>query len=279
MEVDVIRIMILFVVAILTTGCDNGPAKVQNAKPVDDGGPVEKPVAVNGPKPASTSDQAIGAIQRLLAVHTKNKPEALAAFRNCTVKRSGEMNQGGAMMPAESTDRFAWPGRFRSEVKLGTLPTIMFLVDGDRVQFYAPGAGHAKPEEQTGAEADNVLEDLRGTWMTLLTPLVEEKDYVAAIEPESPKDAVAIRVWVRDQPPCVLLVDAKSGLLQKVLFEKKADGRSETWAFAVSDYKEFAGVQLPTKVVYAAGRQAGATWTSVTYEPASAFPAGTFEKP
>ncbi len=258
----------------LVAGCDGNSVTVkQAAKPVNDQR-SEKVIAVAAAKPASTSPEAKTAIDKLLAVHTTNNVAALTAFRNCIVRRSGEMDQGETLLPAECVDRFAWPDRYRADWTFMNSMTIFAV--GDVVRFLT--AAQVEPQVLDAAQTTSSLEDIRAQWMTMLVPLLDTSRILAAVVNDTPDGTTGLRVWVDEQPPLVLLIDAKTGLLDRVVFEKSDEGRRETWTFKLSDYKTTRGVQLPSKVVFTPGRRAGATWSKVEYEPTASFPAGTFEK-
>lgn len=270
------RGLMLMGLCALAVGCEGAASKTrpQAAKPVVDGPSREKVLPVAGPRPSATDPAARDAITALILAHTENNPKALDAFRQCTVRRKGEMNQGGAMIPADCVDRAAWPDRYRGEWTFAGR-TLTIFVNGDQTLKYAPWAGHDKPVAMDGFESTNVLEDLRATWMTLLIPLSDAGSFLA----ERVADPPALRVFVRDQPPLLLQMDAKTGLLSRVDFEKAGDGRREIWRFELSEYKTVRGVKMPGRVVYTAGRQPGAVWSSIEYEPLAEFPTGTFDKP
>lgn len=270
------RAIVIFLLA-LACGCDGSPQPKEAAKPIDDGGPLVKPIPASGSKPAGTTPAAQKLIGEMLAAHTNSKPAALEAFRNCIVQRIGEVNVGSANMPAECSERFAWPDRYRVDWKFGTNP--IFLVNGDSVRMVSQQLGFEKPPDISPVQARDTLEDVRATWMTLLVPLLDSKGYIADTVLDVPPERLALRVWVGHQPPLVLEIDAKSRHLKKIHFEKVKDGRIENWMFILDDLKPVNGVILPHKLNYTSGRTAGASWVSVKYEVVASFPLEVFIKP
>ncbi|CAN5330108.1 hypothetical protein BH11PLA2_BH11PLA2_01510 [soil metagenome] len=272
----------VLLVSLLAIGCSDTPtSRKPGAKPIDDSAPQEKLPAIAIPKPAKTDPDAESTLASLLLKHTNNNLAALAAFKTCIVKRTGEMNAGGnTMLPTVCTDCIQWPDCFRADWVMNNEPMMYLGFHGVRNWQFAP-----KMDREFHLIDANllpvVIADRDATLMTLMIPLIEASDRVAMPVPasEMAEGLKGVRVWVRDMAPMVLGIDAKSGLLSRVYFEKTEVGRTATWAFHLKDHKAVQGVQMPHRVTYSGGKQIGAEWTTITYELPNSINVGLFDKP
>lgn len=273
-------VLFLFPVVLVAAGCDQKPNRLPAAAvPVDEPAAKRATITVDAPKPQATDPAATEAIAKMLIAHCKGNIAALKSLTHCTVQRTGELNQGGQMNPAQCLERYSWPGRYRGEWTYGNSPVCTFFIQDETVKFYAPAAGHTEPVMPGGRESIDALEDLRGMWMTMLVPLADPADYLAERIESADPGRIALRLWVKTHAPCVLVLNGATHQLESVTFDKTGDGRRETWTYELADLKPVNGVLLPHRLIYSAGKQTGAIWKQITYTPGTGFEPGTFEKP
>jgi hypothetical protein len=263
-------------------GCNGGSAsKAGFAKVIDDESIIEVTPKVVAVKPTATDSAAEDTLVNLILAHTGNAPSALDAFRTVTIRRTGEMNAGGGtMMAAECTDRIAWPNGFRADFRMQGQAMMSFAFWDNKHWQHAPLFGaEAKPIDEV--DLLRVIPEKDATMLALLTPLAETSGRVAMTVPdaEMPKGLRGVRVWVREMAPMVLAIDSKTGLLNRVYYDKVELGRKSTWMFELKSMEAVNGVKLPKTIKFSSGSLNGGEWSKIEYESTAQHPQSIFEKP
>jgi hypothetical protein len=187
-------------------------------------------------------------------------------------------------MPAEVNCRYLWPDRFRSEWKMTyqqNVNAINLVVNGGIAEQRVTSEVNPTAKPVPANQLPVVLAELRATWMTLLVPLANPSDRVAAMMPasEAAPGQTLIRVWVLNHPPIVLGIDSKTKLLTNVYFEKTENDTTRTWTFKLDELTPTAGVKLPRKLTYQSGKLVATEWFKQDYEVLKGFDPALFEKP
>ena len=177
----------------------------------------------------------------------------IAKFESATAKGSGKFYGLGEGLPY--TGEFAHQGRDRMRVQMdlnimGQDIRVIVVVSGDKGWTKAQDmimemSAEDVAEEQVGLYAD---------WVASLVPL-EDKAYTLSALGETKvedKPAVGVRVSKKGRRDINLYFDKQSGLILKcehMIKDIKAGAKEMTQETYFSEYKDFAGTKMATKVV------------------------------
>jgi hypothetical protein len=201
-------------------------------------------VALAGPAPAEQPAEARAIIDKAIAaVGGKDK---LARAKHMTWNEKGTYYGMGDGLPYTGHYAMQWPNQFRMEIE----GVFTMVVNGDQGWLKSDKGTIEMPKEMLASQK----EDLYGGWVASLLPL-ENKAFTLAALPETKiadHAAVGVKVSHKDRSDVELYFDKEKGLLVKSTFtthdpEKKNKEVKQEVLF--SEYKEFDGIKLPTKLV------------------------------
>jgi hypothetical protein len=263
---------------VLAAGCGDASTAPRTAKPIDTGPAAPDLPPIVAPKPAKSDPAAALALNAILLAHTENEPSRLERLRKVQIRRKGVFRMPEASSNA-SMEIQIWGDQYRAKIALeanGNLPTVYWVSGSDG--WHLPPMQPARLPLNL-AERENVFPDVRGDQMTLLVPLASDRVVAEIARPASQDRGVMLRVWVGDWPPVLVSVDAKTGRLDRLVYEAMDAGRKVERTLRLADYAPIAGVQLPQKVLFGIGDRAITTWDKIEYEVPGQFEIGIFDKP
>jgi hypothetical protein len=172
--------------------------------------------------------------------------DKLAKLKGQSYDERGLWYGMGEGLPYTGKYDIQWPDRYRVEIE-GIFTLVM---TGDKGWIKTAQGTADMTEDQRTREKEN----LYAGYVAALWPL-KDKDFVLALLPEitvEDRPAVGVKVTRKDRPDVSLYFDKKTGLLTKAehmaLAEDPKAARVKQETF-MSQYKEIAGVKVPTKVV------------------------------
>ncbi|MBI3409972.1 MAG: hypothetical protein HY040_16655 [Planctomycetes bacterium] len=177
----------------------------------------------------------------------------IAKFESSTAKGSGKFYGFGEGVPYAGEFIHQGHDKMRVQMDLNVMGKdikVIVIVNGDKGWIKAD----TMLMEMSAEEVAEEKEGLYAEWVTALVPL-EDKAYTLAALGETKveeKAAVGIRVSKKGHRDVNLYFDKASGLVVKcehMVKDVKAGGKEMTQESYFSDFKEFAGAKLPTKVV------------------------------
>ncbi len=258
-------------------GCDAAPPP-SKARPIEEARAAEAIPEIDAPKPEKSEPEAAQIVNTVLLAHTNNEPSLIEKFRKVQIKRKGVFQlpdrQSNMTMEIQM-----WGDQYRAKMTFDSLPTqfSIYWVSGNAGWMLPPMAEQRVPLDL--AQRENVFPDVRGDQMTVLTPLLSDKLVCTLARPQSEGNNPFVRVWIPDQPPILIEVDAKTNHISRLIYQAMDSGRKVERTLRLSDYKAVAGVMLPHKVVFGIGERPLTTWSSIHYEVPGVFDLSIFDKP
>lgn len=177
----------------------------------------------------------------------------IGKFESATAKGSGKFYGFGEGIPY--TGEFAHQGHDKMRVQLdlnvmGKDIRVIVIVNGDKGWVKADTMLMEMSAEEVAEEKVGLYAD----WVTSLVPL-EDKAYTLSALGETKVDdkpAVGVRVSKKGRRDINLYFDKASGLVLKcehMIKDIKAGGKEMTQESYFSEYKDFDGAKMATKVV------------------------------
>jgi hypothetical protein len=202
----------------------------------------------------------------------KNK---LAKFKAQTWDEKGTYYGSGEGQAYTGKYAMQWPDKFRMEI----LNVFTMVVNGDQGWFNAGGQVMDLSKEQL----DGWKGKMYAGWVASLLPL-DEKGYTLKTLPEiqiDKKPAVGVRVSRKGHVDVDLYFDKGTGLLARSEFEARSDEQNKQVKQEASftDYKEFAGIKVPTKLVIKHDGKVYLEAEHTDIKPAEKLDEKTFAKP
>jgi hypothetical protein len=173
--------------------------------------------------------------------------EAVLAKSNAaTFKEKGTYHGMGQPLPYTGSYAVQWPKQFRMEI----MDAFVIVVNGDRGWIKTGGDVKDMTKEELVARQS----DLHAEWLITLLPLKDKAFTLTALGEVKVTDrpGLGVKVTRKDYPEVKLYFDKTSNLLIKSEFKTKMpeeqyrEAKAETY---FSDYKDFGGAKVATKVV------------------------------
>jgi hypothetical protein len=258
-------------------GCGQKPPPVIEAKA------IEQPKAEEfefkpPPKPETSDPAAKKLLDEMLAAHTGNKPEKLAALKECSFTRKGTADTPGGRVTAVWKRDILWPDCYRIRLETnyatGTKMTQSYALRGDKAWFQPGDDTTAKKVELAAGLTPALKGQFHEDCVTLLFVLADPKAVVAKGPTETlgDKELATVDVWTPAGQHARLGIDTKTKLLAKVVYVgHEADPQTNS-SYPVAkeltfqEYKEFAGVKLGSKMFAQTRAKALGEWTELTVE-------------
>ena len=275
----------LFGAGVAAGGCtDPTPPKRELAQPVESGPKGSPGSSAGTTKPAETDPAAEAVLGRLVKAHTGGKPEALEATKVYKLVRKGRFEAEGSPGPAVWTTHGVWPNQFRMDVELSRLGNVTNIrAETDKTAWEVnPLKGVTVPTPMSPTDLDAFKTDARAEWWTVLAPLTDARNRVAALAEPAPVDgkpAAGVRVWVGGNQPVVLRVDEESNRLVRVEYRISMASGDIPIGIRYVEHKTVGGLLLPGKFTYSLNNSVISTWDTADYEFPKQIPAEKFEKP
>jgi hypothetical protein len=200
------------------------------------------------------------------AIRAHGGAEALARAQTVVLKAAGQLSVAGKEVPFAEEYTAQWPRRWRHEVELRTGEQklrVLTVVNGDRAWQSTGGA----VAEVTPERLKELREDGYARWLTTLLPLTRDPSLRLAPLAGAP----GVKVSCEGHADVSLYFDEKTHLLLKM--------RREAEEVAYSGYKDFDGVQMPTRWVRTVGGKKVSEITAASYQFPRQVEEATFGKP
>jgi hypothetical protein len=253
----------------LTVGCGDKPPAVIEAKAIDQPR-AESAELKPPPKPAATDPDARKLLDDMLAAHTGNQPDKLAALRECSFTRKGTLdNQVTAVWKRD----LVWPDRYRVRTEMSNTAggkLVHTFALRESVGWLQPGED---PNPKSKLSADMVL-TLRSQFhedaVTLLFVLADGQTLAAkaADEKWNDKELGVADVWTPAGEHARLGIDKKTKLLTRIVYVGREASSPDpvTKEITFQEYKEFGGVKLGSKMYAQTKSQSLGVWTELTVD-------------
>lgn len=181
-----------------------------------------------------------------------------------------------------------WPTSLRWERNMvlpkgqGKVQTIMaFQIDRAWKQ-----ASTTPPTDLNLVDTEEFKMEIYGRWLATLYPLKDKAFSFTLLKDAkvNDEDVAVIKVALRFRPDVYLSFSKKTGQLVKVAYRAREGGIDLRKEHILSDYREFDGIKLPTKMVdmMQVGTQPAvkaAEWTVTNYKFVEKFGSDLFDKP
>ena len=211
----------------------------------------------------------------------KQRREIIAMEGKLVFENQEERN-ATAEIKADWPSAFRWEAEFvHPETKGKVRTTLSVQVDQGWMQLAsAPSSDLGLPK------VEEVKIEIYGHWLMTLYPLKDKTFTLTMLKDNKvgDEDVAVVKASLRFRPDVYLSFSKKSGHLLKVAYKAREEGIELRKEHLLSDYKEFDGIKLPTRLIdnWQIGAQPAvkkAEWTITGYKFVDSFPAETFEKP
>ncbi len=274
------RLRFLPFALLVLAGCDGGSAAPRTAKPIDDGPAEEALPPIQAPKPAKSDPAAALAVNAILLAHTENEPSRLDRLRKVRILRKGDWKIPDGSRSDATMEIAIWGDQYRTTFAIAATGNVPETFSLNRAQGWRYQSKlSAKPIPLDIAALEAILPEVNGDRMTLLTPLTSDKLVAAIVRDGKDGGETILRVWLGDDPPILLHVDAKSNRLLRLTYEMLENGQTVARALRLSELAPVAGVLLPGRVEYGVGPLTFTTWSKIEYQVPGQFELSFFEKP
>jgi hypothetical protein len=182
---------------------------------------------------------AVAIVERAIKAHGGR--EALARAARSTRACTGTLSLLGKDVPLVRRVTQDLPDRLRVEIEAGKRVRSVLVLDGGRA-FQADGGPTITLLPRRVRE---LREEAHLWWVSTLVPLTKPEFILRAL-PQT-KDAVGVVASFRGQPDVKLWFSKSTGLLERMESRGPEAGVLVDREQTLSDYKDFAGVKLPTR--------------------------------
>jgi zinc protease len=177
------------------------------------------------------------------------------------------------------TDEVSWslPDRWRVSINLEKRGVQSIILNGDKGWQSAGG-----PAMELGAERlREISNEVYVLWLATLTPLKKDGVQLSPV-PDikvNGEAAVGVKATSKGRPDVKLYFDKKTHLLVKIERRVSEAGVQLNKEDFYSDYKDFDGVQLPTKLMFQISGRKFSELTNATYKLPKKIDDALFTKP
>jgi hypothetical protein len=232
------------------------------------------------PHQVRADDAALATVEKAIAAHG-GKEGKLDKLSTSTITQKGTVYTPMGELAATRKFMIEAPKKTRMDL-------VLNRGDGD-VRLTVAVTGNTGWQKISGMPAaDITLDDLdvyqaefHLLWVTSLYPLKDKNFSLTALPGTTinEKAAVGVKASYVGRPDVSLYFDKSTGLLVKTSFKGKEAGVVVVKESSYSDYKEFGGLTLPTKVSETVDRRKGFEWKSIEYEFNTQIPKDLLMKP
>ncbi len=247
-------------------GCGTKPAPIIEAKAIDK--PKVEDHELKPPaKPEASDPDAKKLLDEMLAAHTGGSPDKLAAFRECTFTRKGYQEGANGRFNATWTTHLSWPGRYRvrMDLDLGGGVSQQLLFGQSPTGAWRAAVGDKEKGPLDPDSRQTLTTQFHEDALALLFPFTDPA--VVATRAEG-KDATAseVHAWVPAVGYVRVGLDAKTKLLARLTYNGREGNVPVMKELTFSEYKEFVGVKLGTKVGVRTKTKPLGEWTELTVD-------------
>jgi hypothetical protein len=226
--------------------------------------------------PAGDPDAALALIEPAIKAHGG---EELAKARSVVRTAKGVMTPVGVDVPFTVETAMHAPDQLRQAMDVGVVGgnlRVLVVINGQRGWRSSGGAA----ADLTTGEVDELRERAYVFWLTTLVPL-RDKAFDLATLPETKindKAAVGVKVMHKGRVDVQLYFDKQTHLLVKTQRLTREAGLAVTKETLFSDYKQFAGLQMPTRLLELTNGKKIAVLTDTSYKFPAKLEESTFAK-
>jgi hypothetical protein len=210
------------------------------------------------PARAGEREMALALVEQAIKAH--GGADKLARVSISRRAGSGMMTQAGKDLPFTTEIVTSLPDRLRLVIDVDKRFQLVTVLDGDKGWQRSAGGGTL---ELTRERLREIREEAYLWWMMTLVPLRQD-GFTLTTLPAIKVDgapAAGIKIASKDHIDAAFYFDKRSGLLVKIHRRAPEAGLLVEKEYFYSNFKEFDGVQLPTKEVMHLN---GKKWTEVT---------------
>lgn len=206
--------------------------------------------------------------------------ERLVKARTLVRVAKGELDSFPQPIPFVGEARFNLPDQARWSFELEQnkqKSLILLIVNKDKGWRAAGGAA----QELTARELDNLREEAYVHWLMTLLPVLQDKFEVSPL-PETKvngEPAVGFKVASKGKPDVSLYFDKKTFLLAKAEYKGKEADLTVNKEIILSNYKDYDGLKLPSKIVVQSNGKRAAEWNVTEYKFPEKVDEAAFVKP
>jgi hypothetical protein len=227
--------------------------------------------------PANDREAALALIEQAIKARGG---EQLAKAEVVLRTGKGVMAPVGVDVPFTVETAMHAPHQVRTAIDVGVVGEklhIVLVVNGERGWRSSGGA----VADLTRGEVDELQEGAYVYWLTTLVPL-RDKAFELAPLPETKvndKAAVGVKVTHKGRVDVQLYFDKQTHLLVKAQRHTKEAGTPVAKQTLFSDYREFDGLQMPTRLLEWVNDKKTTEWTVTGYKFPAKLEDSTFSKP
>jgi hypothetical protein len=195
--------------------------------------------------PVQADPNALAVLDR--AIKAQGGEAALSKALRCARSESGALVRPGKDVPFTREVVRSLPERWRSTLDVARGPQVVTVVTADKGWQRAAGPTVELPKERLR----ELREEAYVWWLTTLVPL-KKGGVTLSLLPESKVDGavvVGVRVVRAGHADANLYFSKSNGLLVKISRRLAEAGAVVEKEHLFSDYKDFAGVKLPSREV------------------------------
>lgn len=206
--------------------------------------------------------------------------ERLVKARTLVRVAKGELDFFPQALPFVGEARFNLPDQARWYFELEQnkqKSLILLVVNKDKGWRAAGGAA----QDLTARELENLREEAYVHWVMTLLPVLQDKFEVSAL-PETKvngEPAVGVKVASKGKPVVSLYFDKKTFLLAKAEYKGKEADLTVNKEILLSNYKDYDGLKLPSKIVVQSNGKRAAEWNVTDYKFPDKVDEAQFGKP
>jgi hypothetical protein len=224
---------------------------------------------------AGEREDALAVVDEAIKAH--GGAEALAKSQTVVRAGVGTLTVNDNKIPF--TDEVTWslPDRWRVSINLEKLGAQSIVLNGDKGWQSAGG-----PSMELGAERlREIRNEVYVLWLATLTPLKKDDVQLSPVPDIKVhgEAAVGVKAASKGRPDVKLYFDKKTHLLVKIERRVPVAGVPVEKEDFYSDYKDFDGVQLPTKLTFQISGRKFSELTSATYKLPKKIDDALFAKP
>jgi hypothetical protein len=228
-----------------------------------------------GTASANDRDDALAVIDQ--AIQARGGAEALAKVHIAVRSSEGVLYQGGVEVPFTDQTTSDLPDRWREAVEIDKKVPYTVAITGDKGWQSSVGTVSDLGPERL----KEMREEMYVSWLETLLPLKKDGFDLAPL-PEAKvneQPAVVVKVTSKGHADASLYFDKQTHLLVKVERMSEEAGLKLPKEYLLSDYKDFDGVKMPTRVVETLAGKKAMEVKSASYKFPSKVDDTAFAKP
>jgi hypothetical protein len=213
----------------------------------------------------AAADDAAAIVDRAIRA-TAGSEERLAKRKLCVRTDQGAMFLPAGLVPATRECQMNLPEQIKWAGQIGATvqpQPFVFCLNGLKGWMFLNGGRN----DMTQTQYEAVQDEAYFLWVASLVPLKQKGMTLAELKETSVngQPARGVKVEARGRPAVQLYFDKANGLLVKGVFTIRENSTDVTREMLFSDFKEYEGFRLPTKMVTSQFGRKIEEWTVEQY--------------